>query len=691
MSDLWLGRTLSHYELTEKLGEGGMGIVYKARDARLERFVAIKILPPEKLSDPERTRRFVQEAKAASALNHPNIITIHDIAEDHATQFIVMEYVSGKTLDQTIRRHGLRLNEALKHAVQVADALTAAHEAGIIHRDLKPGNVMVNEKGQVKVLDFGLAKLTEKSEPDQAATRTIAAAESPLTEEGTVLGTVAYMSPEQAESRKIDARSDIFSFGAMLYEMVTGRKAFHGDTRLSTLSAILRDDPKPMNDAAEAVPRDLQKIITRCLRKDPARRFQTMADLKVALEEVREESESGQLTDVVPAPPSGPSRSLYAVAATVLVLGAAAVWWWRSHQPAPGPGGGAASGLSLRQLTQDSGRTTDPDISPDGKLVAYSSDRAGDAGLDIWVQQLTAGAQPIRLTRNKADDNEPSFSPDGGRIVFFSGRDGGGIYIMPALGGEERLLLRRAYRGPRFSPDGQWVAASISVSMQSSIVVVPVNGGEPRRLVADFYNADRPVWSPDGKSILFVGARQQGDQLDWWVAPLDGGPAVKISAAPMIAKISPGIFWAASDWVEDQVLFSAGNLWRIPHSRDHKLGTPERLTTSSAVENTPRAVKGPNGWRIVFVSGQASSSLWTLPLDLNTARTLGEPSRLIPDALLRNTPSLSDDGSRLVYVYRWLEGFGVRLREMKSGAETTLVQGTRPMRARISPDGSTIS
>ena len=160
MADAWLGRTLSHYEIVEKLGEGGMGVVYKARDARLERFVAIKILPPEKVSDAERTRRFVQEAKAASALNHPNIITIHDIAEDHGTQFMVMEYVAGKTLDHAIQRHGLRLNDALKYAVQVADALATAHEAGIIHRDLKPGNVMVTEKGQVKVLDFGLAKLT---------------------------------------------------------------------------------------------------------------------------------------------------------------------------------------------------------------------------------------------------------------------------------------------------------------------------------------------------------------------------------------------------------------------------------------------------------------------------------------------------------------------------------------------------
>jgi serine/threonine protein kinase len=295
MADEWLGRTLSHYEIVEKLGEGGMGVVYKARDTHLDRFVAIKVLPPEKVSDTERTRRFVREAKSASALNHPNIITVHDIAEEHGITFIVMEYVAGKALDRTIQRQGLRLIEALKYGVQVADALAAAHEAGIIHRDLKPSNVMVTERGHVKVLDFGLAKLTEKAEPEEAATQTLGRVGSPLTDEGTVLGTAAYMSPEQAEGKKIDPRSDIFSFGSVLYEMVTGRKAFHGDSRMSTLTAILRDEPKLAREGGEAMPRVLQKIIARCLRKDSARRFQTMADLKVALEELKEESESGKL------------------------------------------------------------------------------------------------------------------------------------------------------------------------------------------------------------------------------------------------------------------------------------------------------------------------------------------------------------------------------------------------------------
>jgi serine/threonine protein kinase len=261
------GTRLGPYEILAALGAGGMGEVYRARDTRLERIVAIKVLPADQVADPERKRRFVQEAKAASALNHPNIVAIYDISEDAGVDFIVMEYVPGKSLEQLIPRKGLRTGETLSFALQIADALAKAHAAGIVHRDLKPGNIMVNDEGQVKVLDFGLAKLTEASIGVEDSTPTARQG----TEEGAILGTISYMSPERAEGRSVDSRSDVFSFGDVLYEMLTGQKAFQHDSKLSTLSSILREEPKAISQTVLDVPRDLEKIVQRCLRKDPAR------------------------------------------------------------------------------------------------------------------------------------------------------------------------------------------------------------------------------------------------------------------------------------------------------------------------------------------------------------------------------------------------------------------------------------
>ncbi len=324
-----IGRTISHYEITEKLGEGGMGVVYKARDSHLKRFVALKVLPPEMVTDPERKQRFVQEARAASALNHPNIVTVHDIDQSDGVDFIAMEYVEGKTLGELIGRKGLKLNEALKYAVQIADALAKAHAAGIVHRDLKPGNVMVTPDGRVKVLDFGLAKLTESA---PASHEDLTLTEKPSTELGLIVGTASYMSPEQAEGKKVDARSDIFSFGSLLYEMLTGRRPFRRDSQALTLAAILHLEPPPL--PAEIAP-ELERVVTRCLRKDPARRFQTMADLKVTLEELKEESDSGKST-AEQAAAARPSNRRFLrpapAAAAVLALAAASVFLWqRAH------------------------------------------------------------------------------------------------------------------------------------------------------------------------------------------------------------------------------------------------------------------------------------------------------------------------------------------------------------------------
>jgi eukaryotic-like serine/threonine-protein kinase len=364
------GRTIAHYRVLEKIGEGSMGLVYKARDLHLSRFVVLKVLPSEYVADPERKRRFVQEARAASALKHPNIIAIHDINSDAGVDFIVMEYVEGKTLDRRIGRKGLRIGEALKYGAQIADALAAAHAAGIVHRDLKPANIMVTETGLVKVLDFGLAKLT------QAIQREVSGTVSPmesLTEDGRILGTVAYMSPEQAEGKAVDGRSDIFSFGSVLYEIVTGQRAFQGTSAVSTLSAILHQEPKPSTTSTPAIPAELERLINRCLRKDLAKRFQHMYDVKIALDELKDELESGRAgaIEVAVKPFSGTRKMRWIFAlAGFLVLGylSISVVWFTKRGVNPPPE------LTQRRLTMNS--IENPVLSgcifPDGKFLAYS-------------------------------------------------------------------------------------------------------------------------------------------------------------------------------------------------------------------------------------------------------------------------------------------------------------------------------
>ena len=358
-----VGRSLLHYRIESQLGQGGMGVVYRALDTKLNRPVAIKVLPRDTVADPARKQRFVQEARAASALNHPNIITIHDINTAEDVDFIVMEYVPGKSLDGVIARRGLPVGEALRYAIEIADALAAAHAAGIVHRDLKPGNVMVTDKGHVKVLDFGLAKLVQTAEGDEsAATRTA----HPQTEVGTIVGTAAYMSPEQAEGRNVDARSDIFSFGAVLYEMLTGRRAFDGTSSISTLAAILHHDPAPIHEFAPGVPRDMVQTVARCLRKDPQRRTQLMADVKLALEDVGSSPETpSAVASDVPRMRSGAVASALAA----LVVGAGLTFWLLQQS--------AGSPPVFTPFVTEAGQEGRPAWSPDGKTVAYLGEVKG--------------------------------------------------------------------------------------------------------------------------------------------------------------------------------------------------------------------------------------------------------------------------------------------------------------------------
>jgi len=696
------GQTLLHYRILEKIGEGGMGVVYKALDSHLDRHVAVKVLPPDKVADEERRQRFAQEAKAASALNHPNIVVVHDITEDRGVNFIVMEYVEGKTLDQLVGRKGLKLNEALGYAVQVADGLAKAHSAGIVHRDLKPTNIMVTSDGRIKILDFGLAKLMEEGGADEfGPTRTLGRPERPRTEEGFIVGTAAYMSPEQAEGKKVDARTDIFSFGVVLYEMLTGQKAFSRETKIATLAAILREDPKPAGQINETLPPDIEQILTRCLRKDPQRRWQNMSDLKVVLQDLKEDSESGKLRASQAAAARPRRRPFVWIGLATLVLAAAILLWIFFPRKAGPPE------YEITRLTFDSGMTWSPSFSPDGRMFAYASDRSGDGNLDLWIQQ-TAGGPPLQLTTDPADDRSPTFSPDGSKIVFYSEREGGGLYEVRTLGGQERRIADRGNH-PRYSPDGLWISCiEVPASLETALTkmfLVPARGGtpipfQPEFCVVDLAAGSAPVWSPDGKYIIFNGRRADDSaSLDWWVAPVVGGPAVRTGAHRSLSL--PPVWRCPQSWAGSHIYYSTGttvegvNIFRAQIDRKNwqVSGPAERITSGAGMQYQTSVLQDG---RLAYANLNWIANIWTLEAKPNLGQVSAKPVPVAQDLLAKFNPSLSRDGSKMVY-----HAFGgfktgrseVRLKDLATGEEKVFPLSANRLDQipRISPDGSVFS
>jgi serine/threonine protein kinase len=695
-------KTIAHYEILAPIGEGGMGVVYRAVDTRLGRPVAVKLLNREGTNNGERRKRFVQEARAASALNHPHIITIYEIGQDQGVDFIAMEYVAGSSLAHVIGQGRPRLEDALKYAIQIADALAAAHGAGILHRDLKPANIMVSDKGTIKVLDFGLAKLTEsvdfKLMDEGATTRTTSVAEQLHTEEGTILGTTAYMAPEQAEGKPADARSDVFSFGAVLYEMITGRRAFTAATKMSTVAAILTKEPEQPGHIVPGLPADLEKLIARCLRKSSERRWQSMADVKVALEDIWEETNARSLTETADEVPArrwttASRAGLAIVAIGALVFGA---WWVTRPQP------GVASQPFLTRLTSDVGWTDYPAISVDGRMLAYASDRSGEGNLDIWVQQLPDGS-PVRLTHHVADEVEPSFSVDGSRLAFQSARGGGGIYVVPTLGGEERLLAARGF-SPRFSPDGNWIAYGVAEQGGGGLYVAPAAGGPATPVAAGFYRAQAHVWSPDSRHLLFWGQRQRDappdGNIDWYVAAIPGGSPVRTEARHGLVRerfhAVQGLPFPDA-WVRagNHVLFhghvgDSSNMWQVAIDPDtwHVSGPAQRATFGTTDEASASVT--PDG-RMVFISRTMGADIWSLSIDANRGQPVGPLERLTQDAADDYDPTLSDDGATLVFRSRRAGRFGVVLRRLDTLAETMLTRLPEDHYAAVSRDGTKVA
>jgi len=646
-----IGQTIFHYNILEKLGEGGMGVVYRARDTHLDRFVALKVLPAEKVANPERKQRFVQEAKTASSLNHPNIITIYDIGQAEGVDFISMELVTGKTLDRVIPRRGMRLNDALKYAIQIADALARAHSAGIVHRDVKPGNIMVNEEGLVKVLDFGLAKLTEcipgDNEEDTCSMR-------PTTEEGKIVGTVAYMSPEQAEGRKVDARSDIFSFGSVLYEMVTGGKAFHGDTKASTLASILKDNPRPAGQLVNGFPREVDRLISRCLRKEINQRFQHMDDVKIVLEELKEESHSGVLGSTVVSRPQPRRRLTLALSmAFALLLAAWGAWQVRSKNAVP------EAPLLAVPLTSYPGNETGPSFSSDGTQVVFAWDGEKQDNLDIYVKQIGV-EPPYRLTTDSAADFSPAWSPDGRLIAFLRDLppDKTAIMLMPQRGGSERVLaeitgLQRAlYRGSlSWTPDSKWIVAPASTTGHGSgLHLYSTETGEQEPLTSppiEELGDTAPAVSPDGGTLVFSRVSPDYYNASLWLLHLGEGykPLGKEEKVQTEGMTNIGVAWLPNG---QEFVFSSGTfphlaLWRIAASAG---ALPKKISVDASNASEP-TISGL-GNRLAFVSGKSDLNVWSVYLG-RTGRD-AKATRFIASTQTEAYPAYSPDGRKIAFM-----------------------------------------
>jgi eukaryotic-like serine/threonine-protein kinase len=703
-----IGETLRHYRIEAKLGAGGMGVVYRALDTHLDRSVAVKVLPSTAVANADRRARFSQEAKSASALSNRHIVTIFDIdtgqVDGQPVDFIAMEYVPGKTLDRLIGRKGMRLNEALRYAIQIADGLAAAHSAGIVHRDLKPANVIVNEQGEVKILDFGLAKLTEAEEPDVfAVTQSVHMDAMLKTEVGTIIGTVAYMSPEQADAHAVDARSDIFSFGAVLYEMVTGRRAFGGDSKLSTLASVLHSEPAPMSQTGSGVPRDVERIISRCLRKDPQRRWQSMADVKVALEDTLDELESGKLGGAEAAALTKPRRRFRVLlwpALIVIALCAGAYAGWKALKPAQ---------PTFERLTYRRGEIPSAKFSLDGQTVVFSAQWANEPAN---IFSMRPGNREYR-TLDLPEGRILSISSTGEMAILLGARTNGTagtLARVPLSGGAPREVLENV-NDADWSPDGANLAVSRKVGGRNRIEY-PIG---TVRYESDGLAPETPRVSPKGDRIAFFEPDNHLGDYAVTVLDMNGRKQALSRGWQELA----GLAWSAKG---DEIWFGGAKAGGEPGLRAVSMSGKERLLAEppatmilddvtrdqkvlATVVDTRSGISGlaPGGkeerdlsWfdasRIMDISSDGSAILFE-ELSYGTARnpaiylrkTDGSPAVRLGDG---NRPALSPDGKWVACIVN--NGLETQLTLLPTGAgeaRNISTSGMHYERVEWFPDG----
>ena len=741
------GQSLGHYRVLRTLGVGGMGEVYLAEDARLDRLVAVKILPAELAQNPDRMGRFLREAKAASALNHPHIAHIYEVGESEGLNFIAMEYVEGVTLRDKIHREHAPVRTLLKFLGQVAEGLAKAHAVGVIHRDLKPDNIIVSNDGYAKILDFGLAKHVEPSTSGDeftSDTKTVAM-HADLSTPGTIMGTAGYMSPEQARgAARVDQRSDIFAFGCLLYESATGgRQAFPGETAVDSMYKILHNQPTPITEYNPNASADLQRVIRRCLQKDPDDRYQTIKDVAIEIREILEELKMGAGSSLPPnrdpaatkarktvadhgkwtadgavtspsdpaipngrgtqehrAPGKNVSKGL-AVVLTIVGFLAVGGLTFGIYKFAGRGASRIESGLRTTPLTSSPTVERNPALSFDGKQIAYVW--AGEKGdnSDIYVKITDAGSS-VRVTSNPAREMSPAWSPDGRFVAYLRG-DGPdkGYYVVPALGGAERKIADSiGWSGASvraqavdWSPDGKTLAI-IDRSTDAepwSIYLVSVATGEKRRLTtppADHDGDTLVAFSPEGTSLALL-RRRDASTSDVFVVSVSGGEPSKVTSDGVAIR---GIDWADNEHVVFSSERGGGNstLWMIPIQGGN--ATP----VAGTGENLAEITAAPAGGRLAYAQISTDINLWRIP---SPGAVRLEAGPLVPQKFNASNrseidPNYSPNGEKVVFSSNRTGGSEIWVcdREGLNAVQLTNFGSSAVTGSpRFSPDGRTIA
>ena len=656
-----VGRQLGPYKLLAPLGAGGMGEVYRAHDSKLGRDVAIKILPAHLTTDPERRARFAREARLLATLNHPHIGAIYGLEEAEDLTALVLELVEGQTLAERLERGPLALSDALTIARQLGEALEASHHKGIVHRDLKPANIVLQETSgstskdlRAKVLDFGLAKPIAVG-GDGAPTQPAWSLDG--TAEGRILGTPAYMSPEQARGLPVDKRTDIWAFGCVLFEMLSGRRPFGGDTVTDTLARILEHEPEwPFLPAG--TPLSIRTLLQRCLRKDPEKRLHDIADALIELDLTAAGTARSQSSAEIVGTPTASRRVIGTLVACLLVLLASGAWWAVRYRPGRNElVEGGVTQRNQQRLTFAPGLQTDVTWSPDGRFIAYASDQAGN--FDIWVQSVTGG-NAVQVTKSLEQDRQPAWSRDN-NLVFRSERGGGGLYVVSALGGSEHQLASFGVR-PKWTADGESVlfASTDSFNIVPKFYMVGLDGRQPRQVLRKFTERllTMGAWSlhPDGRRMSAIATARTHEQGLFTVSLSDDPPVLSkdhmnVRRQQALAGGLSSFVWSPSGsaiYVES-LEQSKSDLWRFavdPTTLD--LLRAERLTTGGGVHTDP--VLSPDGTRLAFTSQNQSVRLWSFPLDGSAGRITGEGTPVTEEGARALTSDLSPDGRRLAYV-----------------------------------------